>query len=97
MLYRQFYQDADTSTLKQLYVYNITPHLENACLVWDPYLQKDIDMLEPVQNSIMEEYEDVFLENFNYYTTAHKGVNCDVLVWCGPSSGYTWTYLYNNR
>ena len=49
MLYRQFYQDADTTTLKQLYVSNIRPHLEYACQVWDPYLQKDIDMLESVQ------------------------------------------------
>ena len=49
MLYRQFYQDADTSTLKQLYVSNIRPHLEYACQVWDPYLQKDVDKLELVQ------------------------------------------------
>ena len=51
MLYRQFYQDldADTSTLKQVYVSNIRPHLEYACQVWDPYWQKDIDMLESVQ------------------------------------------------
>ena len=49
MLYRQFYQDADTTTLKQLYVSNIRPHLEYACQVWDPYLQKDIGMLESVQ------------------------------------------------
>ena len=31
----------------------------------------------------MEEYKDVFLENFNYYATAHKGVNCDVSVQSG--------------
>ena len=36
MLYRQFYRDADTSTLKRLYVFNIRPHLEYACQVWDP-------------------------------------------------------------
>ena len=48
MLYRQFYQDADT-TLKQLYVCNIRPHLEYACQVWDPYLKRDIDLLESVQ------------------------------------------------
>ena len=45
MLFGQFYQDADTSTLLQLYVSNIRPHLEYACQVWDPYL-KDIEMLE---------------------------------------------------
>ena len=36
MLYRQFYRDADTSTLKQLYVSNIRPHLEYACQIYDP-------------------------------------------------------------
>ena len=54
MLYRQFYQDADTSTLKQLYVSNIRPHLEYACQGWDPYLQKDIDKLELVQKFALQ-------------------------------------------
>ena len=49
MLYRQFCQDADISTLKQLYVSNIRPHLEYACQVWDPYLKRDIDLMESVQ------------------------------------------------
>ena len=53
MLYRRFYQDADTSTLRQLYVSNIRPHLEYACQVWDPYLKKDIDSLESVQKFAM--------------------------------------------
>ena len=48
VLFRQFYQDADT-TLKQLYVWTIRPHLEYACQVWDPYLKRDIDLLESVQ------------------------------------------------
>ena len=36
MLYKQFYQDADTSTLRQLYVCNISPHLELPCRVLGP-------------------------------------------------------------
>ena len=42
MLFGQFYQDGDTSTLLQLYVSNIRPHLEYACQAWDPYLKKDV-------------------------------------------------------
>ena len=59
MLYRQFYQDVDTSTLKQLYVSNIRPHLEYACQVWDPYLQKDIDKLELVQKFALQVFKTV--------------------------------------
>ena len=54
MLYRQFYQDADTSTLLQLYVSNIRPHLEYMCQAWDPYLKKDIEMLESVQKFALQ-------------------------------------------
>ncbi len=49
MLYRHFYSNADTCTLKQLYVSYIRPHLEYACKVWDPHLRKDIEALETVQ------------------------------------------------
>ena len=40
LLYRQFYQYADTNTMKHLYLLLIHPHLEYACTVWDPFLQK---------------------------------------------------------
>ena len=49
LLYRQFYQYADTNTVKHLYLLLIRPHLEYACTVWDPFLQKDIQLLEKVQ------------------------------------------------
>ena len=49
LLYRQFYNNADPTTLKQLYISLVWPHLEYASQLWDPYLQGDIDRLEAVQ------------------------------------------------
>ena len=48
LLYRQFYNYADSNTLCQFYLSCIRPHLEYACTVWDPHLTKDI-LLENVQ------------------------------------------------
>ena len=56
MLYRWFHQDVDTSTLLQLYVSNIRPHLRYAHQAWDPYLKKDIEMLESVQKFSLQVY-----------------------------------------
>ena len=49
LLYRQFYNNANPATLKQLYISLVRPHLEYAAQVWDPYLKGDIDKLEEVQ------------------------------------------------
>ena len=49
LLYRQFYENVDPATLKQLYISLVRPHLEYASQVWDPYLQGDTDRLEAVQ------------------------------------------------
>ena len=49
LLYRQFYQNADSDTLRQFYLSCIRPHLEYACTVWDPYLAKEKALLEAVQ------------------------------------------------
>ena len=49
LLYRQFYGDSSTSTLKALYITQVRPHLEYAIPVWDPHLSKDVDALESVQ------------------------------------------------
>ena len=48
-MYQQFYHYADTQTLRQLYIALIRPHLEYASPVWDPFLLKDIHLLEGVQ------------------------------------------------
>ena len=49
MLYRKFHRDADSSTLLQLYISFIRPHLEYCSAVWDPYLAKDVELLEKTQ------------------------------------------------
>ena len=48
-LYRQFYLNADSDTLRQFYLSCIRPHLEYACTVWDPCLAKERTLLEGVQ------------------------------------------------
>ena len=49
MLYRSFYKHSTPSTMLKLYSSFIRPHLEYATAVWDPFLKKDIELLEGVQ------------------------------------------------
>ena len=49
LLYRRYYQHADSNSLRQLYLSLVRPHLDYAAQVWDPHLQKDINTLESVQ------------------------------------------------
>ena len=49
VLYRKFYKNATSSTLLQLYISFIRPHLEYCSAVWDPYLAKDVELLEKTQ------------------------------------------------
>ena len=48
-IYRQFYNMSSKSSLLQLCISLIRPHLECASQVWDPFLVKDIQRLESVQ------------------------------------------------
>ena len=49
LLYRRFYGHLGTHIMVKLYTTIICPHLEYACTVWSPYLQKDIQSLENIQ------------------------------------------------
>ena len=49
LLFRQFYNYADPSTIRILYLTLIRPNLEYASEVWDPYLIRDRRLLENVQ------------------------------------------------
>ena len=48
MLYRQF-NWANTKTIPHICITCIRPHLEYACQLWDPYTNKDSQLLEDVQ------------------------------------------------
>ena len=49
LLYCRFYRYSSPGTLTKLYVTYIRPHFEYAAAVWDPYLIKDINLLEKTQ------------------------------------------------
>ena len=49
ILYRRFYKHFSPDTLLRLYTSFIRPHLEYATAAWDPFLKKDISLLEDVQ------------------------------------------------
>ena len=74
MLYRKFYKNAETSTLLQFYVSYIRPHLEYCSAFWDPYIVKDMEILEKTQKFALK----VCLKDWssNYTTTyqlCHQG------------------------
>ena len=49
LLYRRFYNNSDGSTLLQLNLSLVRPHLEYASPVWNPHMHKDIKLLENVE------------------------------------------------
>ena len=49
ILYQSFYNHSTPGTMLKLYNSFIWPHLEYATAVWDPFLRKDIELLEGVQ------------------------------------------------
>ena len=44
-----FYKHSTAGTLLKLYSSFIHPHLEYAIAVWDPFLEKDVELLEDIQ------------------------------------------------
>ena len=49
LLYRRYYRFSDQNTLLQLYTSLVRPHFEYAAPVWDPHLQRNIQLLERTQ------------------------------------------------
>ena len=49
VIYRQFYANATSAVLLQLYLAMVRPHVEYAAAVWSPHLKKDIALIEGVQ------------------------------------------------
>ena len=79
ILYRKFYGHCNSSTLKQLYLTYVHPHLEYAAPVWDPHQQGLINALESVQKFALKlctknwnaSYDET-LSNCNLPTLAHR-------------------------
>ena len=51
--------------LMMLFKTLVLPHIEYCCIIWNPYLQKEINMLEQIQRSFTSKLEG--LNNKNYY------------------------------
>ena len=49
LIYRKFYRFCNTITLRKLYLTLVRRILEYCCHIWDPFLSKDIEVLESVQ------------------------------------------------
>ena len=51
--------------LMMLFKTLVLPHIEYCCIIWNPYLQKEINMLEQIQRSFTSKLEG--LNDLNYY------------------------------
>ena len=51
--------------LMMLFKTLVLPHIEYCCIIWNPYLKKEINMLEQIQRSFTSKVEGV--NNKNYY------------------------------
>ena len=49
LLFHRFYKHAEPSALLHLYHSLVRPHLEDGSNVWDPHLQRDVQLIENVQ------------------------------------------------
>jgi len=47
---KQIFLDRSTEIFTRLYKNLVRPHLQYCCLVWNPYLVKDIKLIEAVQH-----------------------------------------------
>jgi len=47
-LMKRNFQDRSKDTVMPLYKSLVRPHLEYCCQVWNPYLSKDINLIEGV-------------------------------------------------
>ena len=77
-IYRNFYKyTSNHATLSTLYKSYVRPILEYGALVWDPYLAKDINMVESVQRFATK----ICLKNWNMpYCERLRSLNLDSLV-----------------
>ena len=72
LLYRRFYNHSSSECLKQLYLSLVRPHLDYAAQVWDPYLQKDVQLLENMQKFALK------LISHNWSTSYQTSYHCQI-------------------
>jgi len=85
LIYRRYYQHADSNTLLQIYTALVRPHLEYASPVWSPHLSKDINSIEDVQKFALricaksweDRYEDL-LHLFNLPSMSERRLHLDL-------------------
>ena len=96
LLYRKYYQHAELQILLQLYVSLVRPRLEYASPVWNPYLQKNINTLENVQNLPSECAPNAGIRpipNFSSHLTSLNCLNADSTLTSAPCSKLCTDYL----
>ena len=74
LLYRCYYNYADSDVLKQLYIYLVRPHLEYGCVIWDPYTTKGKKSMEKVQHfacKLATKCWDASYEALGYWSCQH--------------------------
>ena len=64
MLYRRFYQHADSNTLLQMYISLIRPHLDYGSPVWNPYKAGDVRLIKGVQKFALRMCTKSWTENY---------------------------------
>ena len=72
LIYRKFYHFCNTNTLHKLYLSLVRPILEYCCHIWDPFLSKDIELLESVQKFASKVCTKQWREPYNSLRTSLK-------------------------
>jgi hypothetical protein len=82
-----------SGTLLQLFMSFIRPHLEYCSVVWDPYLVKDVELLEKTQRFGLK----VCLKDWSSdYTSLLSRANIATLSICEAISSQTISYVQSN-
>ena len=61
---RNSFKNLDPVTFKLLYCDLTRPHLDYAVIVWNPYFQKDIDLIESIQRRVTKIVKEI--KNLEY-------------------------------
>ena len=71
-IYRKFYRFCNTNTLRKLYLSLVRSILKYCCHIWDPFLSKDIELLESLQKFASKVCTKQWHEPYNFLWTSPK-------------------------